>query len=64
MLWWNRYREHVAEKQKEAEDALIMSQVSYLDAVNMNRAAERVEQGHRKLQHENHFAEKLFGRPA
>ena len=65
MMRWRRrndqLNEEIARRTKEAEDAIIMSQVGYMAAEQLNRAAERVAKGHRRLQRENHFGPKLFG---
>ena len=48
-------------QQQEAEQAVIMSQVSYLAATTLEREAAKVARGHRRLQRENHLGEKMFG---
>lgn len=60
--WWKKNRDRVMEQRKQAEEALIMSRVSYMSMQELNREAERLEKGHRRLQQENHFAEKMYGR--
>ena len=64
MMFWSKRTAVVAEKQQEADQALIMSQIGYMAAVTMDREAERVQRGHRRIQVENHFSEKMFGKPA
>lgn len=53
--------EDLEAKQQEADEALIMAQVGYADALNIEVAAERVMRGHRRIQWENHLGEKMFG---
>lgn len=49
------------ERRKVAEDALIMSQVGYADALNLEREATRIARGHKRVQRENHLGPKMFG---
>lgn len=63
MIKWRK--RDLEAKQQEAEQAVIMAQVSYMAATTLEHEAAKVARGHRRLQRENHLGEKMFGvRPA
>lgn len=54
-------KKELAVKQQEAEEAVIKAQIGFMDVLNLQRFAERVAEGHRRLQIDNHFGLKVFG---
>lgn len=71
MRWRKRTQVYVPggldERQKEADDAVVMSTVGYMDSLNQEQTARWVARGHLRIQKENHLGEKMFGvrgRPA
>jgi len=58
----------IAERQREADVAVersqqgvLTTQVGYMDMLNLQRLAERVAEGHARLQRENGFGYRVFG---
>ena len=49
------------QRQKEAENAIVMTKVGLMAAEELDRMATRVQLGHLVLQTENHLGEKMFG---
>jgi hypothetical protein len=48
-------------RQKEADQAVIMSSVGLMAAKELDAVAKKVQIGHILLQTENHFGPKMFG---
>lgn len=49
------------DKQKEAEEAVSMAEIGYMDALNLQLTSERISRGLLRMQQENHFGFRLFG---
>lgn len=60
-MFGRKGREKLQEQQRLADEAVTLSAVRYMEAITLDREAERVQRGHRRLHRENHFAEKMFG---
>lgn len=53
--------QELQQRQKEAENAVIMTKVGLMAAEQLDRLATKVQIGHMILQTENHLGEKMFG---
>lgn len=53
--------QELQQRQKEAENAVIMTKVGLMAAEQLDRMATKVQRGHLILQTENHLGEKMFG---
>jgi hypothetical protein len=54
-------KQELAAKKIEADQAVIKSQIGFMDVLNLQRFANKIAEGHRNLQQENNFGYRVFG---
>ena len=56
-----KMKQELAAKREEAEQAVIKARVGFMGVLSLQRFANDIAEGHRKLQKDNNFGYRIFG---
>lgn len=56
-----KIKQEIAAKREEAEQAVIKARIGFMGVLGLQRFANEIAEGHRKLQKDNNFGYRVFG---